>query len=196
MRAFGEDKPRRLPVVLTTGERDLVLKTVDGLSPRGVAGGRERNTAILVMLAYSGLRVAELCALDRLDVDLEYGTIRVRHGKGDRERILPLHPVAREALERYFTRRFDEDSALFLSRNHHRLTTSQVRRIVQAVATTAGIHKRVHPHTLRHTFATLLLDKGADLRVIQDLLGHVSISTTTIYTHISQERKRRAVDLL
>lgn len=200
MRAFGEGgsrrKPRKLPVFLNSPELRLALEAVDRLSPRGVVGGAERNTAIVVMLAYSGLRVAELVALDRDDVDVEAGTIHVRHGKGDRERYVPLHALAGKALTRYLTRRFDEDEALFVSRKHARLSTSQVRRIVESVAGEAGIHKRVTPHKLRHTFATLLLDKGLDVRVIQELLGHASITSTMIYTHVTGEQKRRGVDLL
>jgi site-specific recombinase XerD len=196
MRAFGSEKPRRLPVFLNRPELGLAMEALDRLSPRGVVAGAERNTAAVVMLAYSGLRVAELVSLDRDDVDLEAGTIHVRHGKGDRERIVPLHALAAKALTRYLTSRFDDDPALFVSRNRRRVSTSQIRRIVEAVAGEAGIHKRVTPHKLRHTFATLLLEKGVDVRVIQELLGHSSITSTMIYTHVAQEQKRGAVDLL
>lgn len=196
MRAFGRGKPRRLPVFLNRPELQLALDAVDRLSPRGVVAGTERNTAIVVMLAYSGLRVAELTALERHDVDLEAGTIHVRHGKGDRERYVPLHAFAAKALTRYLSSRFDESEALIVSRNGTRISTSQVRRIVQAVAREAGIHKRVTPHKLRHSFATMLLDKGVNLRVVQELLGHASITSTQIYTHVSQEQKRQGIDVL
>ncbi len=196
MRAFGDRKPKKLPVFLNRPELQLALDAVDRLSPRGVVAGAERNTAIVVLLAYSGLRVAELVSLDRHDVDLEAGTIHVRHGKGDRERYVPLHALAAKALTRYLTSRFDDSEALLVSRNHVRISTSQVRRIVQTVAREAGIHKHVTPHKLRHSFATLLLDKGMDIRIIQELLGHANIASTTIYAHVSQEQKRRAVDML
>lgn len=196
MRAFGEGKPRRLPVFLNSPELRLLIEAIDRLSPRGVVAGVERNTALVVMLAYSGLRVAELISLDRDDVDVEAGTIHVRHGKGDRERYVPLHALAAKALTRYLTSRFDQDAALFVSRKHRRLSTSQVRRVVQEVAGEAGIHKRVTPHKLRHTFATMLLEKGVNIRVVQELLGHASITSTQIYTHVTQEGKRGAVDLL
>lgn len=196
MQPFAADKPRKLPTVLTAAERDRILEAVDSVTPRGVRQGRERNTAMLVLLAYSGLRVAELTLLDRSDIDYEAGTVLVRRGKGGGARMVPLHLLARDALTRYLTSRNDDDPALFLSRVGRRISTSQVRRVVEIVTREAGVPKHVHPHTLRHTFATLLLDKGADLRVIQDLLGHASITSTAIYLHISQERKRAAVDLL
>lgn len=151
--------------------------------------------AILTVAAYQGLRVAEIVGLDRGDVDFRAGILFVRHGKGAKDRELPLHAVAAKALEAYLeTRAGDEHPAVFVSRRMERLSTCQVRRLTTAIAREAKIPKRVHPHALRHTFATLMIEAGADLQTVQELLGHESIETTTIYTYVSQERKRRAME--
>lgn len=172
-----------------------MIQAAEALVPRGVPGGRERGAAMVVTMLYSGLRVAELCGLDRADVDFDAATIDVRHGKGDKQRLLPLHPIPAAAIRRYLVTRDDEHAALFLSRRG-RISTSQVRRLVHAIVGETDITKRITPHKLRHSFATTLLDRGADLRVVQELLGHASIKTTEVYTHVTQERKRRATDLL
>lgn len=196
MRQFGMAKPRKLPVFLTRPERDRFLHAVGNQTPRGVPGGHARNVAIITLFLYSGLRIAELSALDRADIDYEDGTILVRRGKGGGARMLPLHPIAAEALQKYLAVRQDTEEALFLSRLGRRASIRTLRDVVYSVAKTAGISKRISPHKLRHSFATLLLESGADLRVIQELLGHASIATTQIYTHVGQEQKRRALELL
>lgn len=187
--------PRRLPIFLTESEQPAVIRAAEDLVPRGVPGGRERGVAMVVTMLYSGLRVAELVGLDRPDVDFDAATIDVRHGKGDKQRLLPLHPVPAVAIHRYLATRSDDHPALFLSRRG-RISTSQVQRLVHQIVGDTAISKRITPHKFRHSFATMLLDKGADLRVVQELLGHSSISSTQIYTHVTQERKRRATDLL
>jgi len=149
-----------------------------------------RDRAILELLYASGVRVSELTGLDLGDLDLHGGLVRVM-GKGARERIVPLYPAVLTTLHEYLERgrpslaRDSEQQAVFLNRNGTRLGTGGVRRMLdrhlQEIA--SGIH--LTPHSLRHTFATHLLEGGADLRTVQELLGHVALSTTQIYTHVS-----------
>ena len=170
-----------------------------------VSGLRDR--AILEMLYASGLRVSEVTGLDVADVDLETGQVRVL-GKGSKQRMALLGEPARRALDRYLTvgrpeaqrgrssagsghRSWRDFDALFLNRGGGRLTSRSVQLLVRKYADQAGLAPGVHPHTLRHTFATHLLDGGADLRVVQELLGHASPTTTQIYTHVTQSAARR-----
>jgi site-specific recombinase XerD len=194
--AHTKRRSRRLPVYLTERERDLVLEVALDSAPRGIPNGGIRNAAILAIGLYAGLRVSELVHLDVSDVDLETLTIRVRHGKGDKDRELPLHAFARDLVAEWVSSRMDSSPALFVSRQGSRLSVRAVQRMVVGVAGDARLAKHITPHKLRHTFATLLLDNEVDLRVIQELLGHESIATTEIYTHISQRRKRKGVDRL
>jgi len=159
-----------------------------------------RDQAMLELLFSSGLRVSELIGLDRAHVNLEKEEFSVR-GKGRKLRIVFISPGAKQALLAYLEARSDVDPALFISfpkkglvnrknskRETLRLTTRSVARIVKHYATKAGILKDVHPHTLRHSFATDLLANGADIRSVQAMLGHASITTTQIYTHVTNER--------
>jgi site-specific recombinase XerD len=148
-----------------------------------------RDDAVLELLYAAGLRVAELCRLDRDDIDLAGRTVSVT-GKGDKERRVPIHArcqvVLREWLEHGRAEVATGSSprqAVFLNRRGHRLGPRDVRRILDARSPVP-----THPHALRHSFATHLLDGGADLRVVQELLGHSSLQTTQIYTHVSKER--------
>jgi site-specific recombinase XerD len=157
--------------------------------------GRARDDAVLEILYGSGLRVSELCGLTLDAVDLSDGRLRVL-GKGSKERLVPLSRPAAEALRRWLDhgrRSFVEaDSpadAVFLNRRGRRLGPRDVRRIIDRRAPAP-----THPHALRHTFATHLLDGGADLRAVQELLGHADLATTQLYTHVSKERLRRVVD--
>jgi len=156
-----------------------------------------RDRAILELLFSAGLRVSELTHLDRQHIDLTKEEFSIR-GKGDKLRIVFISPSAKGALERYLNKRTDTDPALFIAlssaqkpgdggRESLRLTPRSIERIVKYSATKAGIIKDVHPHTLRHTFATDLLANGADIRSVQAMLGHASITTTQIYTHVTDE---------
>lgn len=154
-----------------------------------VKGARDR--ALLEILYSSGLRVSELCALSLLDV----GDIYVRvQGKGSKERVVPIGSKAIEAIDRYLAYPREEAavSFLFLTKSNKPLDRVTVWKLVKGYAKQAGITKNISPHTLRHSFATHLLDHGADLRVIQDMLGHADIKSTDRYTHISQVHLREA----
>lgn len=161
-------------------------------SPQGIGMLSVRDRSILEMLYSSGLRVSEIVGLNVEDVNIKEGLIKVK-GKGRKERIVPIGKKALDALKLYFVERrlfkkkkaiSDSDTALFLNRKGKRLTDRQVRRIVVKYARQVGIDGQIGPHVLRHTFATHLLTGGADLRVIQELLGHSSLSTTQKYTHL------------
>ncbi len=153
-----------------------------------------RNRAILETIYGSGLRDAELVALNRSDINFEQETIRIR-GKGNKERLLPLGKKEKEALQKYLAARgYPEKEAVFLNNRGERLTTRSIQKIVrQALSRIAGI-TATNPHSLRHAFATHLLERGADLRAVQELLGHSSLSSTQIYTHITIERLRKVYD--
>jgi len=145
-----------------------------------------RDRALLEVLYGAGLRVGEAEALDRDDVDLVGGVVRVRHGKGKKERRVPLGPPGVAAVRAWIEASPEGGSALFLNARGGRLTARSMRRIVRKAGLKAGV-AGLHPHALRHSFATHLLDAGADLRGIQELLGHASLSTTQRYTRVSME---------
>jgi len=179
-------------------EFDEVMRLLQSASEKTPRVLRDR--AMLELLFSSGLRVSELIGLDRDNVNLEKEEFSVR-GKGRKLRIVFISPEAKQALKNYLDAREDVDPALFISfpkkgllnkktanRDTARLTSRSVARIVKHYATKAGIVKDVHPHTLRHSFATDLLVNGADIRSVQAMLGHASITTTQIYTHVTNER--------
>jgi integrase/recombinase XerC len=178
--------PRKLVSFLPIDE---TVALMDARHPRATA----RDTAMLELLYASGLRVSELVGLDLRDVDLADMTVRVL-GKGRKERIVPFGGAAGRALREYLAARGPAAGAVFLNRRGGRLTVRSVHTIVRRQARTAGIVKRVSPHTLRHTFATHLLDSGADLRMIQELLGHSRLSTTQRYTHVGSDQLMRIYD--
>lgn len=188
--------PRRektLPRFLETGEVDRLLAAPD---PRTEEGLRDR--ALLELLYGAGLRVSELVSLSVGDVDLDTELLRVR-GKGGKERLLPCGGKAAEALREYLASRpratKRNGAALFLNRRDGgRLTDRSVRRILDALVIRAGIAAGVTPHTLRHSFATHLLERGGDLRTVQELLGHARLTTTQIYTHTSRKRLKEVYD--
>ncbi len=158
-----------------------------------------RDGAMLELLYASGMRVSELVSLNLGDVDTEDGYVRC-FGKGNKERLIPIHPQAVQAIKEYITvtrpqlLRSDTESALFLNRRGDRLTRQGLWQKLKDYAKSAGLGKMVTPHTLRHSFATHMLNGGADLRSVQELLGHANISTTQIYTHLTSEHLRRTYD--
>jgi integrase/recombinase XerC len=180
--------PKRLPSFLPKDESKDLLD----LEPeRSQAGLRDR--ALLELLYASGLRVAECCGLDRDDVDRRQGTVRVL-GKGGKERVVPAGDAALQAVDAWLAIRGEARGPLFTNSRGGRLTTRSVHRIVKGRARAAGIDRRVTPHTLRHSFATHMLGEGADLRLIQELLGHSRLSTTQRYTHVSPEHLMKVYD--
>lgn len=155
-----------------------------------MAPKKSRDRAILTVLFSTGLRVSELINLDKSNINLERGEFYIR-GKGGKIRPVFLSEIAKEALQRYLDKRNDTSLALFVSKKHERLSPRSIQRIVKKAGITAGITKPVTPHTLRHSFGTDLLRAGADLRSIQKLLGHSSITTTQIYTHVTDRRLKK-----
>jgi integrase/recombinase XerD len=182
--------PRSLPRPLTVEEVTRLLEAPDPATPVGI-----RDRAILELLYGAGLRISELVGLDVDDVDLDPGSVRVL-GKGGKEREVPLGRYGREAVEAYVTRTRPEFAsaksrgALFLNQRGGRLTRQSCARLLAAHVATADIDRRVSLHTLRHSFATHLLEGGADVRVVQELLGHASVATTQIYTLVTREHLR------
>lgn len=173
----------------------LPVDEAHALLDRAPAGSVEakRDHAILELLYATGARVSELCGLDLADLDRSQGMVRV-WGKGEKERVVPVGEVALRALAAYLAARGEQAGPLFRNRRGGRLTARSVHRIVRARARAAGLTRRVSPHTLRHTFATHMLDAGADLRLIQDLLGHSQLSTTQRYTHVSADHLMKVYD--
>lgn len=165
-------------------------------SPKGPSFKMLRDRAILELLFSTGLRVSELCALNRDSINLKSGEFSVR-GKGDKIRLVFLSETAKTALKDYLEKRKDVDEALFIRQTKNptkyenlRLTPRSVERLVKYYAAKAGLTKKVTPHSIRHSFATDLLMNGADIRSVQALLGHSNITTTQIYTHITDKQLR------
>jgi site-specific recombinase XerD len=155
---------------------------------------RLRDRAILETLYSSGLRVSELVGLKVRDLDLIGGTLKVL-GKGRKERLVPIGSYGIQAIRRYLKERGENlDAPLFRNRLGGPLTDRSVRRILHRYLNQVSIHRRISPHALRHSFATHLLDRGADLRGVQELLGHSSLSTTQVYTHVTTERLKRVYE--
>ena len=173
--------PKELPRFLSIDEVFYLME-----SPQGDSFKPSRDKAILELLYSSGLRVSELTSLDMSDLDIKESLIRAK-GKGRKERILPIGQKAMEALQNYLPERMSlkrKTPALFLNARGGRLTQRSVRRILLYYSRLINLEGHLSPHTLRHTFATHLLHEGADLRSIQELLGHASLSTTQRYTHV------------
>lgn len=180
--ALGVRRPRRLPDAPKVGEVEAIVDGFDEETPLGL-----RNRALVELVYSAGLRAGEAVGLDLGDVDFEQETVHVRLGKGAKDRVVPLGEVAAILVRRYLDSARPKlargaESALFLSARGRRLDTSTLRRLV------------AHPHRLRHAFATHLLEGGADLRTIQELLGHSSLSTTQMYSHVDAKRLRRVYD--
>ena len=183
-------RARTLPRTLSAGEVERLIEAATGTTPRTL-----RDRALVELLYGAGLRVSEAVGLDKAVVDLDDRLVRVT-GKGDKERVVPLGRPAVEALRRYLARgRPHLDSRhrpeLFLNAKGGALTRAGAFLILRRLAAEAGLEPaRVHPHLLRHSFATHLLEGGADLRSVQEMLGHADLSTTKLYTHISDRRRR------
>lgn len=182
-------KRRKLPHHLETSELVRLLEAPDPCSPNGL-----RDRAVLEVLYSAGLRVGELVGLNDLDLDLDAGLVRVR-GKGRKERLGMLGPPAVAAVKRYQGERGRSQGPLFLSCRGLRLNDREVRRFLKRYLALAGLSLKTTPHTLRHSFATHLLQAGADIRAVQELLGHASLNTTQIYTHLSPEHLREVYRL-
>jgi integrase/recombinase XerC len=181
---------RRLPEFLSRDESTRLVEAPDLTTPAGL-----RDRAFLELLYASGLRVSELVSLNTGQVNLESREIRV-WGKGAKERVVLMGEPAARAIGAYLREGRPRllsvsTEAVFLNQDGGRLTVRSVQSFVRAYAALAGIEKDVHPHMVRHTFATHLLDGGADLRVVQELLGHASLSSTQIYTHVSKSQARK-----
>jgi site-specific recombinase XerD len=179
---LGPRRARRLPNAPAAAEIERTLEALEGDGPIPL-----RNRALVELVYSAGLRSAEAVGLDLGDVDFEQELVHVRHGKGGKDRVVPLGEEAALWLARYLrearpTLARGANDALFLSARGRRLDTSTLRRVVP------------HPHRLRHAFATHLLDGGADLRTIQELLGHSSLSTTQVYSHVDPRHLRRVYD--
>jgi integrase/recombinase XerC len=186
---------KALPKFLEVEQINTLLSTPDSSTLLGC-----RDRAMLEVLYSTGVRVSELVALDIEDVDFTARTIRVR-GKGKKQRVSPVGPTAMAALQRYLEmRRADARSAsfdpraLFVNKHGQRISTRSVRRKLDKYLTECGLDPSISPHTLRHSFATHMLNSGADLRSVQELLGHQSLSTTQVYTHLTTPRLKAAYD--
>jgi tyrosine recombinase XerC len=176
-------REKTLPEFLSESE---VFSILDAAYPDTISGLRDRS--MMELLYGAGIRVGELVGLNVEDIDFFSAAVVVR-GKGKKERLLPLGSKALSALQAYLDNR--REGPVFLSRRGGRITDRQVRNIVKMIIRKLAFSKRVSPHTFRHSFATHLLDRGADLRIVQELLGHSSISTTQIYTHLTTERLKQ-----
>jgi integrase/recombinase XerD len=193
------DSPRlkkRLPRTLSHEDVDrLIEQPSKYATPKGY-----RDRALLEMLYATGMRVTEIVTLKLGDVNMASGSVRVTHGKGRKERIIPIHPQAVEALEEYLQKgrihmaKSSAEQSVFLNNQGKGLTRQGLWLIIKQYVDEVGISHEVTPHTLRHSFATHLLSRGAKLPDVQKLLGHANVSTTQIYTHVTNDRLREAYD--
>lgn len=185
--------PQKLPRVLTVEEVDLLLGQPMSGEPAGL-----RDKAMLELLYATGIRVTELVSLDLDQVHIDNGFIRC-FGKGEKERMVPLGDVAARCLQEYLDRGRcklirENNQSFFLNQHGRRLTRQGFWKILKKYARSAGITKEVSPHTIRHSFATHLLENGADIRSVQEMLGHADISTTQIYTHLTKNKLKEIYD--
>lgn len=200
----GPKQAKRLPHVLTLDNMEALLGAATGAKAED-----RRDRALLEVMYASGLRVSEAHGLDLADLDLDHRALRVR-GKGNKERIVVIGEPARLAIERYLSDGWPELAGrlsglgrtppgdghrpCFINRFGGRLSQRAIQILVRKYALKAGIDARVHPHLLRHSFATHLLDNGAELRVVQELLGHSNANTTQIYLHVTEQRQRKVME--
>ncbi len=177
---------KKLPVFLDEAKIETLLRKPDEEDTSGL-----RDRALLETLYSSGLRVSELVGLDINDIDFISGVMKV-FGKGSKERVVPIGEPALKAIRKYIDKRPSgknkDKEAVFLNRSGRRFTDGSVRRVVDKYIKLCSMSEKISPHSLRHSFATHLLDRGADLRSVQELLGHMNLSTTQIYTHVTMKR--------
>lgn len=190
----GPKLGRKLPDFLTVEEVNAIIGAIDLSKPEG-----ERNKAMLETLYSSGLRVSELVNLKKSNLHAEIGLLKVT-GKGNKERLVPVGSVALKQIATYESAyrnhiqiKPGNEDILFLNRRGAKLTRVMIFTIIKQLVTAAGIKKSISPHTFRHSFATHLIEGGADLRAVQEMLGHESITTTEIYTHLDREYLRSAI---
>jgi len=185
---------KKLPKILSIAEVEELLKQPNTIQPTGL-----RDKAMLELLYATGIRVSELINLNISDVNLDMGYIKC-YGKGAKERIVPLGSIAAKCVQEYINKgrpklvRTYEESSLFVNHHGNRLTRQGFWKIIKKYAFEANITKDITPHTLRHSFATHLLENGADLRSVQEMLGHADISTTQIYTHVTKNHLKEVYD--
>jgi len=191
----GPKLGRKLPVTLNLLEIEKILDGIELNQPQG-----HRNRAIIETLYGSGLRVSELVNLTLSNIFFKEDIIRVR-GKGDKERLVPLGSYSKKYMQIYIDEirshkkiKKEDNDVLFLNRNGRKMTRAMIFTIVKSCAKKSGIHKMISPHTFRHSFATHLLENGADLRSIQVLMGHESITTTEIYTHLDNMHLKKVIE--
>ncbi len=187
-------KQKKLPDVLSLEEINTLVEAIDLSKPLGL-----RNKCILELLYASGMRVSELINYKISHMLLDEGILRII-GKGNKERLVPIHTSMIRLLEAYFSEWRNQQSAavgnedyLFLNRNGKKLTRVMIFYIIKDLVARTGIQKNIHPHTFRHSFATHLVENGADLRVVQLLLGHENIATTEMYSHLDRKHLREAL---
>ena len=185
---------RKLPDILSVEEIDKLISNLDLSKPEG-----QRNKAILETLYSCGLRVSELVDLKISNLNFKLGYIKVT-GKGNKERLVPISPRAMKEIKYYFENRRKlkkiektDENILFLTRNGRKISRIMIFNIIKGVTEKSGLKKNISPHTFRHSFATHLIDGGADLRAVQEMLGHESITTTEIYTHLDREYLRDTI---
>lgn len=179
---------KKLPNFLSEEETVRLIE-----APNTDKAAELRDKAIFETLYSTGIRVSELVGLNENSIDMIGNVIRVM-GKGKKERLVPIGEKAIEAIRNYSAVRLQKTQALFLNKSGKRLSTRGIRKIINKYIERTGMHKKVSPHALRHSFATHLLDRGADLRSVQELLGHLNLSTTQIYTHLTTEKLKNVYD--
>ncbi len=191
----GGKNRRHLPDYLTFDQMEQLLESFDLNTPAGI-----RDRCILETMYACGLRVSECAGLKKMDVRIKDGWLSVI-GKENKERMVPFYPRCGELIDLYlrnarpqFMKDVPEHGILFVSQKGKPITSRSIQMICEKASENAGLSMHVHPHMIRHSFATHLLDNGADLRIVQELLGHENLSTTQIYTHVTQDRLQKVVD--
>jgi site-specific recombinase XerD len=182
---------KHLPSFMTEEEVKKLIESAFARNDKDIPGLRDR--AILEVFYSSGLRISELVGLNLDDIDFISGIVKIR-GKGKKERIVPIGEAALLTIRKYLDKRKKESPVIFLNNNSRRITTRGVRYILGKYLHLAEMRPGVSAHTFRHSFATHLLNRGADLRTVQELLGHANLSTTQIYTHLTTEKLKSVYD--